>query len=245
MKTNGLNLLLLLICSSVFPQPTINKGLMAWWPFDEETGAIIYDQSGNHLDGELFGAGRVAGICGKALFFNGRSYALAYYQPVADAFKDSISIALWVKKTAAGTGYQALAGREIGASYFEYFMPCFSDDRFCLIMATDGNHPDAAILVGEPVELNCWYHLAVTFDGWEARMYIDGDLKIMMRKKMDFAFVDQNPLIIGSNSNDQGKSYLNDPFTGLIDELMMFTRVLTEQEIKQLFLKNLDEWRAQ
>lgn len=46
-------------------------GLVAYWDFDEGSGTIAKDKSGNGNDGTIHGATYVNGRYGKALSFNG------------------------------------------------------------------------------------------------------------------------------------------------------------------------------
>ena len=48
-----------------------------------------------------------------------------------------------------------------------------------------------------------------------------------------FQFADTNPLIIGGNTNTQGKKWV-DCFHGLIDEVKLFNRALAEKEVLEL-----------
>ena len=46
-------------------------------------------------------------------------------------------------------------------------------------------------------------------------------------------FADTNPLIIGGNTNTQGKKWV-DCFHGVIDEVRLFNRSLNEKEMLEL-----------
>ena len=50
-----------------------------------------------------------------------------------------------------------------------------------------------------------------------------------------FQFADTNPLILGGNTNTQGEKWV-DCFHGLIDEVKLFSRALTGQEVAKLSL---------
>jgi len=50
---------------------------------------------------------------------------------------------------------------------------------------------------------------------------------------MPFGFADRNPLIIGSNTNDQGKT-MRDHFFGRIDDLEISDRTLSAAEVAAL-----------
>lgn len=50
---------------------TTTGGLVAWYKFDEATGTVLRDSSGNGNHGTIYGATWTQGISGTALYFNG------------------------------------------------------------------------------------------------------------------------------------------------------------------------------
>lgn len=74
-----------------------HPGLMGWWRFDEESGFIAKDSSGNGNDGTVY-ATWVAGKYGQALGFDGiDDYAFA-----SNIKTDYITIQAWVNRTVVG-----------------------------------------------------------------------------------------------------------------------------------------------
>jgi hypothetical protein len=78
-----------------------------------------------------------------------------------------------------------------------------------------------------------WYHLAGTFDNETYKLYINGKLIKIGACSSALNFSDQNPLLIGGNSNNQNQS-LVDCFKGTIDEVKIYKRALSLAEINQL-----------
>jgi hypothetical protein len=72
--------------------------------------------------------------------------------------------------------------------------------------------------------LNVWTHLAATYDGSEVRLYINGILAASRAVDGDIVNTD-DPLRIGGN-NVWGEF-----FSGLIDEVRVYNRPLTREEI--------------
>ena len=79
-----------------------------------------------------------------------------------------------------------------------------------------------------------WIHLAGTYDNQEFQLYVNGRLVKSAPYTVPFQFADTNPLIIGGNTNTQGKKWV-DCFHGLIDEVRLFHRGLSGQEILALY----------
>jgi hypothetical protein len=78
-----------------------------------------------------------------------------------------------------------------------------------------------------------WYHLAGTFDNESFKLYINGKMIKSGICRSALHFTDQNPLLIGGNSNNQNQS-LVDCFKGTIDEVKIYKRALSLAEINQL-----------
>jgi hypothetical protein len=77
------------------------------------------------------------------------------------------------------------------------------------------------------ISTNRWYHAAITYDGTNGRLYINGVLDsnypIAMAK-------DAITAIYIANSG-----WANELFDGVIDEVVVFKRALSKDEIKALY----------
>jgi hypothetical protein len=98
--------------------------------------------------------------------------------------------------------------------------PPATDDNILLVMATTA------------VRKMTWIHLAGTYDGAEARLYVDGTLAASQPITGNF-HPDTTPVVLGGNGND-GSGVPTELFPGRIDELMLYGRALSEAEIAAL-----------
>ena len=85
----------------------------------------------------------------------------------------------------------------------------------------------------EDMPVGEWIHLAGTYDNATFKLYVIGRLVKSAAYTIPFKFADQNPLLIGGNSNTQGKQWL-DCFHGRIDDVRLFNRGPSEKEIAAL-----------
>lgn len=85
---------------------------------------------------------------------------------------------------------------------------------------------EAACHFKQTLTLDEWHHLAITYDGTKSTLYVDGEEKGSEEKEFDTA---RKGYIVGRNLNKA------DWFDGLIDEIALFNRPLTAEEIQTLF----------
>jgi hypothetical protein len=97
--------------------------------------------------------------------------------------------------------------------------------------------PDGAhyrnIKTTEDMPVGEWIHLAGTYDNTEFKLYVNGKLVASAACSIPFSYQDENPVIIGGNTNNKGKT-LVDCFRGRIDEVRLYNRALTAHEVAEL-----------
>jgi len=74
--------------------------------------------------------------------------------------------------------------------------------------------------------INTWSHVAMTYDGVTLRFYINGQL-VASRAQTGSLAATTGVLSIGGNS-----IWTNETFAGRIDEIRIYNRVLTQQELQ-------------
>ena len=93
-----------------------------------------------------------------------------------------------------------------------------------------GGNGDSIVSAGFWV-LNQWKHACVTYDGATARLYGDGALLVSQAKSWSLT---GGNLWIGRNTNG-----LNEYWSGDVDEVMIWSRALTEQEVADIYAHGL------
>jgi hypothetical protein len=78
------------------------------------------------------------------------------------------------------------------------------------------------------LDLDTWYHLAITFDGSEIVTYINGSEVRTIQQATGQILPDNDPLLIGTISGFQN-------FNGIIDDVRVYGRALSPQEISGIF----------
>ena len=153
-------------------------GLMAYWDFDETTGATAFDSSGNNNVITLNGCSRPAGIANNALAFNGSTdYATVPSSASLDISKAALSISCWVKLDLLPSAMTGSFGPVFDSdqdAYILYLDKANSELRF-KVKDDDGDVerpgiPESMLSIGQ------WIHIAGVYNGDEAMIYMNGQL---------------------------------------------------------------------
>lgn len=200
------------------------EGLVAWWAFDEDLDApVAFDYAGHRLGGLLDNAKRAAGIDGNALVCEGGCVKVPKSAVLSP--ESALTITAWVKTDLAGQNNMWFLNRVMsgGTSTGYRFgvlegKPCFE------VPLTDWSHHLKADI---DLPAGRWVHLAGTFDGQTMRIYVDGEPHGAMERPGP---VNPNefPIILGNY--DVGHA---SHFTGLVDEVRLYHRALTPDEIRK------------
>ncbi len=204
------------------------KNIVAYWNFDDGSGKIAKDGSGNALDGALVGNPKwVDGKMIKALEFNG----MDDYVEVADINTPPIlTFACWFKRTGAGNGgVPRLHSRGAGPWSLEFGVgnthaPVAGQIGFYLAFADGGS--TGWIPCFEAKE-NIWYHTAISYDGTWVRVYADGK-EAYSGKDWAGKEINQGISRIGAHAA------AGDCFQGIIDEVILLDVALSADDINSL-----------
>jgi hypothetical protein len=199
--------------------------LAAWWTFDEEASSpVAFDVSGHRLGGGLRQAKRAGGFTGNALVCDGGSVVVPN-DPQLSALK-LLTVECRVKTDLAGQDNKWMLNRVFGDSPSSGFRlgvlrgkPCFH------VPLTNWSHH---LTASAPLPTGRWVHLAATFDGKTMRLYQDG-IECGAMERPGEVRPNNSPLVLG-NYEAGHAAY----FTGLLDEVRLYRRVLTPEEIRRL-----------
>jgi len=203
------------------------KGLVAYWSFDEGSGKTAKDSAGKN-NGDIIDAEWTAGKVGKALKFGGEGSFVDI--PVSDSLNidGSVTVELWVKHE--GDEYKEweciLAKGD--HAYRLHIRPGTFDFDFGV--NTGGEFHD--LVSGIKPEPGKWYHVAGTYDGTKSCIYVNGKLAVSGTDWSGPIDTNDLDLYIGDNSEATGRF-----FRGVIDEVRIYSRALSEAEIKARYDK--------
>ncbi len=202
----------------------MTDGLVGLWSFDGKdiSGTTAYDRSGQGNNGTITGAKPTIGKIGQALEFDGTNqYVIINDSDNLDVTK--ITMSAWVKGNSwAGADRRGVI---IKGTYYLTIVPTGKIEVFAYGKSPAGYHSSGATL-----ETNRWYHILCTIDQTGFSIYIDGQLDKFISATGNIT-VNANNLAIGSEWNG-----LNRFFNGSIDDVRIYNRALSAEEVKQLYL---------
>jgi MSHA biogenesis protein MshQ len=211
---------------------------VGYWNFDEGQGEEAKDASATKNNGKLTGNPKwVDGKFGKALALNGTSACVVLTKELGQWLGKSGSLSCWIKTKQQGneTFWQApaITGVEEAGGGDDIFWGWINQDGKIGLQAGDSE----AALSSTVITDDKWHHVVLTRkeDSGEAKVYVDG--KCEGTATSDTGAKSNTFNALGRRENTGGDpAYLD----GALDEVKVFSRVLTQAEVETLF-KNEDK----
>jgi len=211
----------------------IDPSLVGCWKFDEGSGTIAYDSSGNGNDGTLVLAGSAissAWVSGKyhsALSFDGvDDYVnLTNQPPITNGF----TFSAWVKRNGDSPSCQIIFNNH---QFFLRTMPENenSNNPFeAFVNLSDGSvEPRAQSNVASTI--GQWFFVTVTWDKTTLKIYVNGELNGSSTRSGELTSTTVEARI---GRGEQTNVNAN-PFNGLIDEVALFDVALEAEDIEAI-----------
>ena len=205
---------------------TITDGLISYWPLDETTGSTSVDFIGGHDGTRIGGASWVAGKVGGAIDTNNSGYIVigehADLRPSA-----AFSLQAWVSVDSFSMWEGLVAhNQDNGANESGFCL--YTDASGVSLYVSDGGYKT----VSTSVTASQWTHIIGTYDSGTLRLYKNGALvdSIGVSGPVDWKFIPLDMNI--GRYHDDNEEY---PADARIDEVALWDRVLTAEEITYLY----------
>lgn len=203
-----------------------------------QSSAEARDASGNANHGDVVGATTAIGKRGQALSFDGVDdyVSLADSDSLRDLPNTALSFLAWVKKNDSGTNtylFSKATGSATNGWYF--WVDEFRRANFTIKRATTNLNVSSSTNI-LPVYANGWFYIAVTYPGGDEasniHIYVNGVEVSSYMIQTDG---------VGNYQTDNsltariGRSNYNNYISGQIDEVRVYNRALSAEEIGDLY----------
>ena len=216
------------------PVPT---GFVGSWSFEDGGGTTAADGSGLGNDAAVVGADWTVGMEGGALDFNGAGdHVVIPNDPSLSLASNRVTIACWIYPTSLSTKWSTIIQKtNASGSWFDWQIYARASDAptaFRPVFRVNWNG-DSSLSANETVQgdivlsTDTWYLIAATYDGSQMKFYIDGTLRGTTNATGTIPNGGRD-IWVGSNEN------WREHFAGVIDELYIYDRALSEGEIQAL-----------
>lgn len=198
-----------------------SEGLVFAMTFDEGSGDKVNDLSGNGNHGRVEGTtGWIGGKYDGGFHFDGATYITVPNAEPLSSLTHPMSVGCWVNPDVLGGWRQLVemdgpAGWKIG----------FHDSR--AIVWTTYFVKD--FISQTPIETGKWTHVVATWDGSQAIVYVNGEPDAPISGGGVIDVKNEPSLDIGYRRSSSASWY-----EGGIDDVFIYNKVLSQQEIKDL-----------
>ena len=226
------------LCTAQFDNVSIEEAppvgpceLVGYWSFDEGSGDIAYDASGydNHgMVTEPFWHIGPAGF-GGALQFDGQNYVEILNSQVFD-ITNAITLAAWIKVDLWDRDWQTIFCRGDWSWRLARNSLAGQNNQsvsFHMTGMDDGWGANGTVTVTD----DQWHHVAGTWDGARAKIYIDGVLNDDQPRTGAIGIAGDDPVAIGAQIHN---GQLRRQFVGCIDDVRLYNCALSQAEVSGL-----------
>jgi hypothetical protein len=216
----------LLLPADAFAQaasPTNNlNGLILWWTFDENTGAVAHDSSGKGNNGALNGSPTwAAGRVTNAISFSGSSqYVASATQTAVLDGAGPFSVLCWIKASSPNANS---AGGTVFASSTSYSYGFGTDPTEGWRFSFNGSSGAGLQVLTANVDDGNWHHIACEWDGTTQYIYVDGALNNYQVAAMGATY--------GGAFTVAYPGRYTGYYSGTIDDVRWYSRALSAAEV--------------
>ena len=210
------------------------NGLVLYMSFDAPpTNGVVSDESGMGNHGKVSGAKWVAeGRFGGAYRFSLTNFTDQIVVPNSDSLNpETVTVSAWIKTSDTDGFYNRIVDKSYRRGY-------------SLSLNEDGNGKSSrgkldfttaagGIMSDQRVGDGRWHHVAAAYDGQTLRLYVDGGERTKRFKNYRALPKNNWNLYIGNLLVGDGECEFV-AFDGLIDEVRIYNRALSADEIKTL-----------
>ncbi len=210
----------------------IGDGLVIYFSFDKVDGKTVINEANPKLNGTLEAEAKIVeGYKNKGVGLNvdagvdtpGADFVRVANAPEVNVDKE-FTIALWGKATNFGAYRTLMSKTDAGA-----YALTVEDSKLTGWIHISGDYLHIA---GKTMlEKDKWYHFAITFDGNNGILYLDGKQEGKAEKK-GIVTVNNSDFMIGAEPSGKNVDPTYPAWHGILDEFYFYNRALSGNEIE-------------
>ncbi len=202
-------------------------GLIGHWAFDEGRGMIARDSSGRNNHGTIMGSAKwTRGRIGGALEFDGTDDFVSIPNEGNFDITGSLTVTAWIRVNAFTRSWQSIVTKGDRAWRLQRANNTNSLGWACSDLS---RHEVGDLYGNRAVNDGRWHHVAGVHDGTKTCLFVDGTLDASEETERTIS-VNDYPVLIGQNAQQTGRFFL-----GLIDDVRIYDRALSADELQALF----------
>ena len=223
--------LLVVLASAGTGLAGLSDGLVAYYPFNGNAN----DESGNGHDGTVYGDTRLTqdrfGVADKAYWFDGDNDWIDLGSDPALA-PETFSVSVWFKTSFSGTqNHRTIYGLAHESVAQQYAVGIEWTDTSVLELFVVSK----CLYGTTPLDDGTWYHAVFMREGSIGRIFLNGNLEVESNAMSGIVSNNRSlPYFIGGVYDSGGAGPANWEFEGSIDEVRIYNRALTPDEIRGL-----------
>jgi len=206
-------------------------GVLAWYPAEGSTN----DVAGGHNPSATNAVGFAPGRVGQGFTFGPNGFIDIPH--AADLATQTVTVEAWVRPDGPGpnndTAGSVIFNKNIntfsGPQSSIFLAWSAADQRFNWGVFDDGVRSD------RPFPPGFLYHVAATYDGATIRLYVNGELAAQKAHATTIVYDPSVPYTIGANFSGFRAAGFPRTWNGVIDELKLYGRAISQAEARAVF----------
>ena len=215
-----------------------SDGLLSYYPFEGN-----FKDFNTNREPINFGATLVDGRIGKTASFDGDDYLIV--SDSKDEILDSFTLSAWIYKEEGIANYDRVLGK--------YYWTSTAPKGFAIDIETEANNRARCYIQDSTSTISAlyydvgsipkqeWHHLVCTYDSNNGKLaiYLDGEF-IRSKTQAVTGYNNDYPIMIGATGdgvllNDKINYRRQNMFNGKIDEVLIYNRALSKEEVKNIY----------
>jgi hypothetical protein len=206
------------------PNYVSTNGLVGWWPFNGNAN----DESGNGKNGTVNGATLTTdrfGVANKAYTFNGTTNNIYIANSILSFSPSSCSFSFWFNTSDNDACF--MSDRSPGINYAKYQIMISNN----LVSSNSYSSQCNTTPANSIYTANTWSHATIVKDqnSLTERLYING---VLVSSTNGLCYWETNN---GTYFGVRGGSSIDAYYSGILDDIGIWNRALTQQEITNLY----------